>query len=54
MLLEDLGIKTARKSNPVAEFLWPKYPRDYKGLTDEFKLALAHRYPRGYDVKGRG
>ncbi len=53
VLLGDLGIKTARKSNPVAEFLLPKYPRDYKGLTDEFRLALARKYPMGYDIKGR-
>ncbi|KAI0443000.1 cofactor FMO1 FAD enzyme [Xylaria telfairii] len=40
VLLQDLGIKTTRKSNPFSELFLPKYPRDYKGLTDEFKRAL--------------
>ncbi|KAI1503396.1 cofactor FMO1 FAD enzyme [Biscogniauxia marginata] len=44
VLLEDLGINTTRKSNPLAELFIPKYPRDYKGLTDEFKRALAVKH----------
>ncbi|KAF2966204.1 hypothetical protein GQX73_g7379 [Xylaria multiplex] len=39
VLLKDLGINTRRKSNIFAELFLPAYPRDYRGLVDEFRSA---------------
>ncbi|KAK0635860.1 cofactor FMO1 FAD enzyme [Bombardia bombarda] len=50
VLLEDLGINTTRKSNAIAELLLPKYPSDYKGLTTEFRAALAKK--KGKQLNG--
>lgn len=36
-LLKDLGINTRRKPNPFANLFVPIYPRDYRGLLDEFR-----------------
>jgi hypothetical protein len=51
VLLEDLGVETARKSNALAELVMPKYPRDYKGIQNEFKLKLAARAGRESALK---
>ncbi|KAK7178340.1 putative monooxygenase [Paraphaeosphaeria sporulosa] len=40
-LCRELGIKTNRKSNPVAEMFAPYKPSDYNGLIDEFLAAQA-------------
>ncbi|KAI4263608.1 MAG: hypothetical protein L6R42_001252 [Xanthoria sp. 1 TBL-2021] len=41
-LAKDLGIKTNRKSNPIAEMIASYRPRDYNGLFDEY-LAASRR-----------
>jgi dimethylaniline monooxygenase (N-oxide forming) len=51
VLLKDMGIRTQRKSNALAELFMPKYPREYNGLVHEFRTALAAKHPRGYDIK---
>ncbi|KAL2019324.1 hypothetical protein VTK56DRAFT_9791 [Thermocarpiscus australiensis] len=48
-LLKDLGVNPYRKKNWFAHWFAPWYPREYKGLMDEFRHALAAR--RG-DLKG--
>lgn len=42
-LLEDLGIDTVRRKNPLAELFMPAYPRNYNGMVGEFRHALASR-----------
>ncbi|KAI1854388.1 hypothetical protein JX265_012422 [Neoarthrinium moseri] len=48
LLLGDLGINGRRKSTALAELFLPKYPRDYKGITDEFRRALSTRQGKAY------
>jgi len=38
-LANDLGIKTNRKSNILAEMCSPYRPSDYRGLVDEYLAA---------------
>ncbi|KAI0476271.1 cofactor FMO1 FAD enzyme [Xylariaceae sp. FL0804] len=45
-LLGDLGVRTTRRSNPVAEMFLPMRPRDYRGIVDEFRQALNERHFR--------
>ncbi|KAL2138829.1 hypothetical protein VTI28DRAFT_6192 [Corynascus sepedonium] len=40
-LLRDLGINSRRKKSWFAHWFAPNYPREYKGLIDEFRSALA-------------
>ncbi|KAK4243206.1 hypothetical protein C7999DRAFT_18416 [Corynascus novoguineensis] len=40
-LLRDLGINPRRKKSWFAHWFAPNYPREYKGLVDEFRSALA-------------
>ncbi|RYO85820.1 hypothetical protein DL766_008131 [Monosporascus sp. MC13-8B] len=42
-LLMDLGINPRRKRNPLANMFTPAYPREYKGLVDEFRSELARK-----------
>ncbi|KAL2831376.1 cofactor FMO1 FAD enzyme [Aspergillus cavernicola] len=42
-LLGDLGINTVRRSNPLAELFLPAYPRNYRGLVDEFRRTHLQR-----------
>ncbi|CAN8104633.1 unnamed protein product [Discula destructiva] len=46
LLLEDLGVNTVRRNNPLAEWFMPAYPRNYRGMADEFRSALARRRER--------
>ncbi|KAG8164225.1 hypothetical protein KVR01_006143 [Diaporthe batatas] len=48
-LLEDLGINIVRRRNPLTELFMPVYPRNYRGLIDEFRAALARKH--GHDRK---
>lgn len=46
-----MNINTTRKSNALAELFLPKYPRDYKGLTEEFRHALARKRGHIYSTQ---
>ncbi|KAL6861990.1 cofactor FMO1 FAD enzyme [Trichoderma novae-zelandiae] len=43
VLLTDLGVKARRKSNWFNHLFTPAYPREYNGIMDEFRQALAQR-----------
>ncbi|KAI2617408.1 cofactor FMO1 FAD enzyme [Hypoxylon sp. NC1633] len=43
LLLGDLGINTQRKNNMFSELFVPAYPRDYRGLIDEFRVAYSEK-----------
>lgn len=43
LLLEDLGIKTQRKSNMFSELFLPILPKHYHGLIDEFRQSNAKK-----------
>ncbi|KAI1381396.1 cofactor FMO1 FAD enzyme [Hypoxylon crocopeplum] len=49
LLLGDLGIKTKRKSNPFSELFLPAYPRDYRGLVDEFRQSYSEKKATAFD-----
>ncbi|KAH6616035.1 cofactor FMO1 FAD enzyme [Chaetomium sp. MPI-SDFR-AT-0129] len=51
VLLRDLGVNPRRKKNWFAHWFAPTYPREYKGLVDEFRSALAVR-KGSYGLKG--
>ena len=42
--MRDLGLRTKRKSNPVAELLSPYRPQDYNGLISEFLETRNQRF----------
>ncbi|RYC56961.1 hypothetical protein CHU98_g9248 [Xylaria longipes] len=41
-LLKDLDINTRRKGSFFADLFLPAYPRDYRGLVDEFRSAKSN------------
>ncbi|GFG11476.1 dimethylaniline monooxygenase [N-oxide-forming] 4 [Aspergillus udagawae] len=41
VLLKDLGVNPRRKKSLFAHLFMPSYPRDYKGIIDEFRQTLA-------------
>ncbi|KAH7319612.1 cofactor FMO1 FAD enzyme, partial [Stachybotrys elegans] len=42
-LLEDLGVRTHRMSNPLAEMFLPMRPRYYRGIIEEFRQVMEKR-----------
>ncbi|ROV93455.1 hypothetical protein VPNG_09628 [Cytospora leucostoma] len=43
-LLGDLGVRTHRKGNILADMFVPSRPRDYRGVADEFRAVLQMRH----------
>ncbi|KAI3393102.1 hypothetical protein diail_4731 [Diaporthe ilicicola] len=43
-LLGDLGVRTHRKGNILADIFVPSRPRDYRGVADEFRAVLQIRH----------
>jgi hypothetical protein len=53
-LLSDLGVRTHRKGNILADLFVPSRPRDYSGVADEFRAVLQMRHLRTEGKLGTG
>lgn len=53
-LLGDLGVRTHRKGNILADMFVPSRPRDYRGVADEFRAVLQMRHLRTEGKLGAG